>query len=562
MLKSLSIRNLAIIDSVDLDFAAGFTVLTGETGAGKSILIDAIGLAIGLRADATLVRAGQEKAEISASFEIAADEPASRWLSENELTDQDDPGLIVIRRVVHAEGRTRAFVNGSPVSAGQLRELGEHLIEVFGQSESQTLLRSDAQRDALDDYGCGAATLAAVATAAHAAADAERALERLRAAGPRDPAQLEFLRFQIAELDALALGDDELDALEAEHRQLAHAGRLLGEGEQVQELLYSGENSIYDQLGSAQSLLGGLVPLHEGFRESLDAVESALAQVREAADGARRVLERLDLDPQRLDELERRLGAIHDLARKHRLKPAELPEHLRALRAQLDEAGDLTGKLDALERNRDDAMKKYGEAAAKLSKERKLAAKRFGDAVTTIVRTLGMPNARFVVAVESDPGIAPRAAGIDTVRFDFSANPGQPPRALAKVASGGELSRVSLAIQVAALAQHGAQTMIFDEVDAGISGGVAEIVGQQLRALGETRQVMSVTHLAQVAAQGHAHFAIHKEVEKQQTFTRVTALQTDERVAELARMQGGVEVGRAALDHARELLQRANPAAP
>ncbi|WP_020648702.1 DNA repair protein RecN [Solimonas variicoloris] len=557
MLKNLAIRNLAIIDAVDLDFGSGFTVLTGETGAGKSILIDAIGLAIGLRADAALVRTGQEKAEISASFELEADSPARRWLAEHELADADDPALLVIRRIVYAEGRTRAFVNGNPVNTGPLRELGEMLIEVFGQSESQTLLRAEVQRQALDDYGSSAATLQAVAAAAAAHAEAERALERLRGAGSRDPAQLDFLKFQIAELDALALGDDELEMLEAEHRQLAHAGRLLGDGAQVQELLYGGENSIYDQLGSAQVLLSGLEPLHEGFRAAREATESALALVRDAADSARRVLDKLDLDPERLAEVESRLGAIHDLARKHRLKPAELPAHLQALRAQHDEAANAAGRVEALERERDAARRRYDEAAAKLGAERRRAAKRFGDAVTAIVRTLGMPNAQFLVGVETDAQAAPRASGADSVRFDFSANPGQPPRPLAKVASGGELSRVSLAIQVAALARHGAATMIFDEVDAGISGGVAEIVGQQLRALGAQRQVMSVTHLAQVAAQGHAHFAIRKEVQKQQTYTRVTPLPADARVQELARMQGGVEISQAALDHARDLLQRA-----
>ncbi|WP_245586093.1 DNA repair protein RecN [Solimonas soli] len=553
----MSIRNLAIIDAVDLEFTTGFTVLTGETGAGKSILIDAIGLAIGLRADAALVRAGQDKAEIGASFELDARDPTRRWLAEHELADADDPALLVIRRVVYAEGRTRAFVNGAPVNAGQLRELGEQLIEIFGQSESQTLLRAEVQREALDGYGCGEATLAAVAAAAQAHGDAERALERLRGAGSRDQTQIDFLRFQIGELEALALGDGELEELEAEHRQLAHAGRLLSEGEQVQELLYGGENSIYDQLGGAQALLAGLVPLHDGFRAALEATEGALAQVRDAADGARRVLDKLDLDPERLAEVERRLGAIHDLARKHRLKAAELPAHLQSLRAQFDESANAAGRLAELERLRDAALQRYLEAAGKLSAERRRAASRFGSAVTAIVRTLGMPNAQFVVAVEPAADAPVRAQGVDAVRFDFSANPGQPPRALAKVASGGELSRVSLAIQVAALARHGTATMIFDEVDAGISGGVAEIVGQQLRALGAQRQVMSVTHLAQVAAQGHAHFAIRKEIHKQQTYTRVTALPASARVEELARMQGGVEISAAALEHARDLLRRA-----
>lgn len=557
MLKTLSIRNLAIIDALDLDFAPGFTVLTGETGAGKSILIDAIGLAIGLRADAGLVRSGQEKAEIGAGFELAADAPSRAWLAEHELADADDPGLLVIRRVVYAEGRTRAFVNGTPVNAATLRELGEQLIEIFGQSESQTLLRADAQRATLDAYASSDVALGAVAAGAQECAAAAQALERLRAAGSRDPAQLDFLRFQIRELEALALGEGELEALEAEHRQLAHAGRLLAEGQQVQDLLYGGERSIYDQLGEAQRLLAGLVPLHDGFGAAHEACETALAQVRDAADGARRVLERMDLDPERLAELERRLGAVHDLARKHRVRPLELPAHLRALREQLEEADSAAGRLEALARAATEARCRYDEAATRLSAERRRGAKRFGEAVTSVVRTLGMPSAQFLVAVEPDPEAPPRAAGMDAVRFDFSANPGQAPRPLAKVASGGELSRVSLAIEVAALARQGAPTMIFDEVDAGISGGVAEIVGQRLRALGAQRQVLSVTHLAQVAAQGHAHFAIRKEVQKQQTYTRVAVLAPDARIEELARMQGGVEIGQAALDHARDLLQRA-----
>lgn len=561
MLKTLSIKNLAVIDALELDCAAGFTALTGETGAGKSILIDAIGLAIGLRADAALVRSGNDRAEISASFELGARDPARDWLAAQELTDSDEPELLVIRRVVYAEGRTRAFVNGAPVNAGQLRELGESLVEIFGQSESQTLLRAATQREILDGFGVSAATRNAVADAAGAHTQAERALERLRAAGDRDPAQLEFLRFQLGELDALGLGDDELEQLEAEHRQLAHAGRLMNEGAQSQELLYGGENSVYDQLSQIQSLLDGLVPLHDGFRSALDATESAQALVREAADNARRVLDRLDLDPERLAEVERRLGAIHDLARKHRIKPAELIARQAELRQQLDAAGDAAGQHAELERALAAALGAWREAAAKLSAERRRAAKKLGDAVSTKVRPLGMPNAQFAVVVDSETDAAPRSHGADSVRFDFSANPGQPLRPLARVASGGELSRVSLALQVAAMSKTSAPTMIFDEVDAGISGAVADIVGQQLRALGTDRQVFSVTHLAQVAAQAHRHIGIRKEVRAQQTFTRIEALDAPARVQELARMQGGTEVSKAALDHARDLLQRAGNAA-
>lgn len=561
MLKNLTIRNLAIIELLELDFDAGFTVLTGETGAGKSILIDAIGLAIGTRADAALVRAGQEKAEISARFDLGSSPGAHAWLEARELLDGDDPQQLIIRRVVYAEGRTRAFVNGMAVNAGELRSLGEELIEIFGQSESQTLLRGEVQRRRLDDYGTAAATLAQVRGAAQAHGECMQRMEQLRAAGARDPSQQEFLRFQLAELDGLELRDDELAQLEAEHRRLANAGRLLHDGGGAQERLYGGDASLYDQLAEVGATLESLLPLHEGFREAAELVGSAQAQVREAGDGLRRLLERLDLDPQRLSEIEQRLSAIHDLARKHRIKAGELIAHREQLRGQLDEVENAAGAIAQLEAQRDAALARWQQAARKLGAERRKAAKRFADSVTQTVRRLGMPDAQFSVVVEALDDTQVRAHGADEVRFDFSANPGQPARALAKVASGGELSRISLAIQVTALARHGACTMIFDEVDAGIGGGVAEIVGQQLRALGGSRQVLSVTHLAQVAAQGHAHLAIRKEVRAGRTYTRVQPVQAGERVTELARMQGGVDMTDATLAHARELLEKAAGAA-
>ncbi|TXH04049.1 MAG: DNA repair protein RecN [Nevskiaceae bacterium] len=557
MLKHLHIRNLAIIDELTLDFAAGFTALTGETGAGKSILIDAIGLIVGTRADSALVRAGQEKAEISAEFSLADCAAARDWLREQEMLDADDHNLCVIRRVVYAEGRTRAFVNGNAVNAGQLRELGETLIEIFGQSESQTLLRGDVQRRLLDEFGAYPKALETVAQAARAHADLERQIERLRGAGERDPAQLDYLRFQLRELEALNLQDGELEQLEADHRRLANAGKLIGDGGQALDLLYGGESSIYDQLTRASGLLGALSAIDPGFGEPLTAVDAAQAQVREAADALRRTLDRLDLDPDQLAQLERRLAGIHDLARKHRIKAAELPQRLAALTAELDELEHAAGRLAALEQQRDAALKTYRNAAQKLSTERAKAAKKFGDGVSAIVRQLGMANAQFIAAVEPAAGDKPRLHGDDEIRFDFSANPGQPPRPLAKVASGGELSRVSLAIQVVGTQRGGAATMIFDEVDAGIGGGTAEIVGQKLRALGDGRQVLCVTHLAQVAAQSRNHFGIRKEVRTGQTFTRVRPLADQERVEELARMQGGVEITAGALTHARELLKNA-----
>lgn len=557
MLKTLHIRNLAIIDALNLEIGPGFTVLTGETGAGKSILIDALGLVMGTRADASLVRSGQDKAEISAEFHITPDSEASRWLAGHELLDADEPAHCLIRRVVFAEGRTRAFVNGQPVNAGPLRELGECLIEIFGQSESQTLLRADIQRALLDGFGAYPAALQAVAEAAGRHQALTRQIERLRTRGARDPAELDYLRFQLQELEALQLEDGELERLETDQRRLANAGQLLTDGGRAQELLYGGEASVYDQLSTVCGLLNGLVAVDPAFEDALRLSETAQAQVHEAADALRRTLDRLDLDPAQLEEVDRRLGAIHDLARKHRIKAEALPDKLAQLRAELEEVEQAASSLDQLEQARAACLAEYHKAAATLSGLRQKAAQALGKQASAIVRELGMPNAQLQVRLEAAANDAPRSYGLDDICFDFSANPGQPPRPLAKVASGGELSRVSLALQVVGTQDKGVDTMIFDEVDAGIGGGVAEIVGRKLRELGSRRQVLCVTHLAQVAAQSQAHFSIRKEVAGGETYTRVRALKAAERVDELARMQGGVEVSQAAREHAQDLLQKA-----
>ncbi|MDH4458087.1 MAG: DNA repair protein RecN [Nevskia sp.] len=554
MLRSLQIKNLAIIDELSLDWSTGFHVLTGETGAGKSILIDALGLVIGLRADASLVRAGADKAEVSAEFAVNDCPDAAAWLAERELAEGDD---CTIRRVVHAEGRTRAFVNGSAVSASELRELGERLVEIFGQGESRSLLLADAQRRALDESGRYPDLLAAVTAAARSLQKIDAEIEALRAAQSRDPAQLEFLRFQLQELDALAMTADELVELDAEHKRLANAGRLINDGDGAQQLLYGGEASIYDQLSRALSVLHGLSPLHEGFAEAETLAAGAQAQVREAADSLRRLIERLDLDPARLAEVEGRLTAIHDLARKHRVRADELVERHAELRQELGGLEDAGAALTRLEAQRATAMKAYTAAAATLTTARRKAALTLAASVTQRVRELGMANAEFVVAVEALGRDKPTAHGADLVRFDFSANPGQPPRPLAKVASGGELSRISLALQVSLLSEEGAATMIFDEVDAGIGGVTADVVGRQLAALGERRQVLCVTHLAQVAARGNEHYGIAKSVSAGKTSTGVRRLDRAARVNELSRMLGGDGSGGSTVSLAEELLSRA-----
>ncbi|MDP9142587.1 MAG: AAA family ATPase, partial [Pseudomonadota bacterium] len=429
MLKALNISNLALIDSLDLEWAPGFNVLTGETGAGKSILIDAIGLAIGTRADIGQVRNGAERAEVSAEFQIDKDGAALRWLREQTLEDADDPLTVVIRRVVQAGGRGRAFVNGSPVTAAQLRALGELLVDIFGQSESQTLLRADIQRELLDGYGKHTAELKAVASAAEAVTAIDAEIETLRSAAKGDPAQIDFLRFQVQELDALKLENGELEQLDIDHRRLASAGRLLQDGGTAQEKLYSGDDTVYDQLSQVHSLVNGLIPLHADFQSAADAISGAQAQIQDAADTIRRVLDHMELDPVRLQSVESRLQAIHDTARKHRVRPDSLRAHHTQLAENLDRLAHASENLEALERKRKDAVAHYRKQCSVLSAARVKSAKRFSLGVTSVVKTLGMASAQFITVVEADSAAPISVHGTDDIRFDFTANPGQPAKA-------------------------------------------------------------------------------------------------------------------------------------
>lgn len=558
MLKSLSIQNLAIIDSVALEFGPGLTVLTGETGAGKSILIDALGLLAGARADSRMVRDGAEKADITATFELPPedDSAASQWLKAQALLDEDDPGLVVLRRVIFNEGRTRAFVNAQPVNASALRELGDCLIEIYGQSESQTLLRGDVQRQTLDDFGQHGAARDKVASAAQALHDTDAQIAAFSAQGQGDPARLDFLQFQIQELEALALQADELPRLESEHRRLANAGRLLEDGTQALNSLAGDDAAADAAVGRAQQLIAALAELDPAFAELVPTLESARTQLQDVIHALRDALDRLDLDPGELERAERRMSAIHDTARKHRVRPEALGTHLDALREELDRNQNHEQRLLALHGQRAAQMERYRTAATALSKARDKAAKKLAEGATPIVQGLGMANARFQIAVTADPREPVRSSGFDDVSFEFSANPGQSPRPLNKVASGGELSRVSLALQVVATQLRGMATMVFDEIDAGISGGVAERVGQELRSLGAHRQVLCVTHQAQVAAQAHHHLSIHKEISGGKTYTRVTPLDREARIDALARLQGGQKITASARALAADLLDQ------
>jgi DNA repair protein RecN (Recombination protein N) len=557
MLRTLTIRNLAIIDALELEFGAGFEVLSGETGAGKSILIEALGLVLGDRADAALVRAGEAQAEVSAEFSLDASLAARAWLREHAMEDGDNPNACLLRRVVTTDGRSRAFINGAAASLANLRELGERLVEIHGQNEHQSLLRAETQRDVLDDFGGQSDVLSAVAQAARQYADAESEIARLTTVAGRDPAQLDYLRHQLREVQSLRLQEGELAQLDADQRRLANAGKLLGDGQQAQEQLYGGEASIHDQLATVRQMLGELAALDPSFAEAEGTLQEAELHVREVADTIGRILDRLDLDPERQREVEQRLEAIHDMARKHRVRPDELPARLAALQADVDGSERAAGDLQKVEAQRQAALAAYRAAAAKLTAARKRWAKDLSGKVAAVIRELGMGKAEFQVVLEAAPQERPRVAGDDEVRFDFSANPGQPARALAKVASGGELSRVSLAIQVVANQSRSAATLIFDEVDAGVGGATAETVGMKLRQLARKRQVLCVTHLPQVAAQGQRHYAISKEVRAGKTLTRIQLLDDKRRVDELARMLGGREITASTQAHAAEMLKRA-----
>jgi DNA repair protein RecN (Recombination protein N) len=555
MLAELSIRNFAIIDDLGLTLEPGMTVLSGETGAGKSILIDALGLLLGDRADADAVRDGAERAEIDARFRLD-DAPAARaWLNERELDDGDE---CVLRRVILREGRSRNWINGSPAAARDLKALGECLVDIHGQHEHQSLLRTAVQREIVDGYGGHEDSCVAVAESHARLRDLERRIAEIEQVGDDGESRLDLLRYQVRELDALDLKPGELDELESEHKRLANAERLIGDGRRALALLYESEdNSAMDVLGAAERLLGELVEMDAGFGEPRELAGNARIQVQEAADGLRRAVDGLELDPERLVEVESRLAGIQDLARKHRCKPETLPERLQRLREELEDLEGAGERLAALRTERDAAHAEYRQRAEALHAARGKAAVALAEAVTAGMRELGMPQGMFEVGVDYDADATPAAHGNDHIGFRVSANPGHAPRALERVASGGELSRISLAIQVVAAAGTRVPSLIFDEVDAGIGGGVAEIVGRQLRRLGGDHQTLCVTHLPQVAAQAQQHLYVSKEIADGVTRTRIRELAADHRVEELARMLGGVEITDRSRAHAREMIERA-----
>jgi DNA repair protein RecN (Recombination protein N) len=550
MLLNLSIRDFAIVDRLDLEFRPGFTALTGETGAGKSILIDALSLALGDRAESEQVRSGAERADVTAEFSVEALPGLGRWLAEQAL--EGDANRLLLRRVVDRGGRSRGFINGHTATVNQLKEAGERLVDIHGQHAHQSLLKPEAQRQVLDAH-------AGLAELVQQAGDAYREWQRLcrarldhqQNAAARN-VEREQLAWQVEELSRLALAPGEWDALQSEHGRLAHAASLIEGVRYAIDTLSESESAALVALSGALSRLRPLTEYDAALRETVAMLESGEAQLREAAYALRHYSDRVELDPARLREVEHRLEAVHGAARKFRAKPEALPELLASLGQRLKDLA-VTADLEALAKQEQAARSRYDALAGKLSAERGKAATKLAREVNAAMKELAMAGGRFEVELRSllpDGGVS----GNELVEFLVSTNPGTEPRALAKVASGGELSRISLAIQVITSKAAAVPTLIFDEVDAGIGGAVDEVVGRKLRALGEERQVLCVTHLPQVAAQAREQWSVAKGAESGNARSRVAVLDQKSRIEEIARMLGGVAITATTRKHAAEML--------
>jgi DNA repair protein RecN (Recombination protein N) len=555
MLSSVSVRNFAIIDEVSLDLGPGRTVLTGETGAGKSILVDALGLVLGDRADATAVRHGADRAEITATFDLAGLPAAAAWLADNEL---DADGECVLRRVIGAEGRSRAWINGAPATLQTLRELGEMLVDIHGQHEHQSLGRAAVQRELLDARLPQAALATVVRDAWQAWRGTTAERDRLREAARDREQRLDLLRYQFRELEAFAPEPGEAAGLETEYSQLANAGRLAEGAGGALELVYEGESgSAHGAVSRAAEMLETLLRLDPRLEAPQRLLAEAEIQLSEAAAELRHYLGDLEMDPARLDAVQERLEGLKTLAHKHQVESDALPARRAALEREIEELEQAEVRLGRADAAVAAAEQAYRQAAGALGKARSGAAEKFSQQVTALMQQLGMPGGRFLVAVEHDPDGACQPHGLDDIEFRVTANPGQPPAPVARVASGGELSRISLAIQVAAKTARPIPVMVFDEVDSGVGGGVAEIVGRRLAELGARAQVLCVTHLPQVASQAQHHLRVAKLTDGETTRTSLKALTEAEKVEELARMLGGVEITGTTRAHAREMRKRA-----
>lgn len=561
MLQSLSIRDFIIVNQLDLEFQAGFTVLTGETGAGKSILIDALSLALGARGEGGVTRSGCDKAEISVIFSIAHNLEAQEWLLDAELTN-DAPELL-LRRVIYADGRSRAFINGATVTVAQLKELGELLVDIYSQNAHHSLLKSATQRHVLDGF----AELSALALQVSNQFKVWHQLNQQRLEVEKNASQyadeLADLRDQVRELSALSIAENDWDEMQQEHLRLSNGAGLITGGEACRELLSEGELSAIRLISQVQHKLENLREYDATLTEATEILDSVMIQLEETDRFLNRYLQRADLDPARLAQLESKIQNIHNISRKYRVQPEELDQLLVKSQLRMAELA-LFANDGELAKQEAEALSLYMQLAKKLSEGRQLAATKLSQQITAEMQRLSLSGGKFEVALTPQ---APSSVGLEQVEFLVSGHAGVVARPLNKVASGGELSRISLAIRVVTAQKENIPTMIFDEVDVGIGGGVAEVVGQLLKQLGEPqsgatvganqsigRQVLVITHLPQVAALGTHHLRVSKALVNGQTLSSISTLNADERVQELARMLGGVEITQTTLQHAKEML--------
>ncbi|MEY4625792.1 MAG: hypothetical protein RL061_1317 [Pseudomonadota bacterium] len=553
MLRSLNIRDFVIVDTLDIDLESGFTVLTGETGAGKSILLDALALVLGERADASQIREGKNKAEISAIFALQGQLQTSinQWLDEQGFSSEDNGATLILKRVIDTSGRSRAFINGGTATLNQSKELGSLLVDIHGQHAHQLLLKSGAQRDLLDNQAQLQDQVAQVKQLHHLWQSAKKQLELAMHAGENLQKEQERLSWQLEELDALAPQIGEWAEVETEHSRLANAARLIEGSQNAINLLQEQDGHAEELLSKAFSEIEDLAKLDSNLDDAKIAIEAAQIQLSEAAHSLNRYLQKIDVDPARLKEVEERLKDLHSASKKFKCKPEDLPQTWEDIREKVTAIKD-SQDLAALEKNLHTTHANYLKEAKLLSQARKKAAKILEKSVTDAMQDLSMAGGLFSIELEELSEGGPY--GLEQVEFLVAGHPGVTPKPLAKVASGGELARISLAISVITSEASQIPTLIFDEVDSGIGGAVAETVGKRLKELGQAHQVLCVTHLAQVAAQGHQHWKVSKHSEANTTISQITSLNRQERVEEVARMLGGTEITETTRRHARELL--------